>query len=113
MQLLYAFKGTESDDLKIQERLLMKSMDSMYNLYLLMLTLFVEVQLKAEDVLNKSQQKHLATEEDKNPNRKFVSNELILVLKENALLKEVVEKRKADNWTVSYTHLTLPTILLV
>ena len=98
MQLLYAFKGTESDDLKVQERLLIKSMDSMYNLYLLTLTLLVEVQARAEDVLNKSQQKHLATAEDKNPNRKFTCNELIIALKQNGLLKEVVENRKADNW---------------
>ena len=98
MQLLYAFKGTESDDLQLQERLLMKSMDSMYNLYLLTLTLLIEVQLKAEDVLNKSQQKYLATAEDKNPNRKFISNAIILALKDNSLLKDVVESRKADNW---------------
>lgn len=98
MQLLYAFKGTESDDLKIQERLLMKSMDSMYNLYLLTLTLLVEIQVKAEDIITKSQQKHLATAEDKNPNRKFINNEIILALKQNSLLKDIVESRKADNW---------------
>ena len=57
MQLLYAFKGTESDDMKVQERLLMKSMDSLYDLYLLSLTLLGEVQARAKDIQLKAQQK--------------------------------------------------------
>ena len=98
MQLLYAFKGTENDDIKIQERLLMKSMESLYNLYLLTLTMLIEVQLKAEDFLLKSQQKHLATSAEKNPNKKFINNVVIKALRDNALLMDTVKSRKADNW---------------
>jgi len=42
--------------------------------------------------------KQAATEEDKNPNKKFINNALIQTLKQNNLLKDVVEQRKADNW---------------
>ena len=98
MQLLYAFKGTESDDMKVQERLLMKSMDSLYDLYLLSLTLLGEVQARAKDIQLKAQQKHLATHEDKNPNTKFVNNVVINSLRQNNELKEVVASRKTTNW---------------
>ena len=98
MQIIYAFKGNESDDLKKDERFLLKSMENMYNLYLLMFSLLIEVQAKAEDYLAKSQKKHLATTEEKNPNRKFINNELLLLLKNNTLLQEELETRKVSNW---------------
>jgi N utilization substance protein B len=98
MQILYAFKGNESDDLKKDEKFLLQSIESMYNLYLLMLSLLVEVQGKAEEFLNKSQQKHLATSEDKNPNRKFINNEVLNILKNNTLLNGALEVRKINNW---------------
>jgi len=98
MQIIYAFKGNESDDLKKDERFLMQSMENMYNLYLLMLSLLIEVQVKAEDYLDKSKKKHLATSEEKNPNRKFINNELIQILKQNTLLKDELESRNVTNW---------------
>ena len=98
MQIIYAFKGNESDDFKKDERFLLKSIDNMYNLYLLMLSLLIEVQAKAEDYLIKSQKKHLATTEEKSPNRKFINNELLLLLKDNTLLQEELETRKVTNW---------------
>ena len=98
MQVIYAFQGNESDDLKVNERFLNQSIENMYNLYLLVISLLIEVHLKAEDHLTKSQKKHLATAEEKNPNRKLINNELLLLLKENTLLKEALEARKVDNW---------------
>lgn len=98
MQLVYALNGDESADLNKEERLLLKSMESMYNLYLIMLSLLMEVQKKAEIHLVKSQQKHLATPEEKSPNRKFVNNEVLLLLKNNISLKEKLEDYKIDNW---------------
>ena len=98
MQIAYAFDGNESDDLKVQERFLMKSMNSMYDLYLLLLTLLFEVQKKSEDYIQKSQKKHLATTEDKNPNKKFVNNEVIALIKNNDAIKQLLENRKLNNW---------------
>ena len=80
MQLIYAYKNTESDDLKVTQQFLLKSIDDMYNLYLVLLSLMMEVQVRAEDYLLKSKDKHLATQQDKNPNNKFVNNQLLLQL---------------------------------
>lgn len=98
MQSIYAFNGTESDDLSKQQKFLLFSIDNMYNLYLLLLSLLIEIQKRALADIKKKQQKHLATAEDKNPNRKFVNNELLAVLIDNSLLKKELEAKKIDNW---------------
>lgn len=98
MQIIYAFKGNESDDLRTQERFLLKSIDKMYDLYLLSLSLLIQVQSKAKDHLEKKQHKHLATSEDKNPNRKFINNEVLMQLSKNIALKDELEDRKLNNW---------------
>lgn len=107
MQLLYAYKNSEGDNLKVPHSFLLKSIDDMYNLYLLLLSLMIEVQLRAEDYLNKSQQKLLATKEEKNPNRKFVDNQFFLQLKNNRLLKETLEKRKPNDWKLDSEYVDI------
>ena len=98
MQSLYAYSQSENDNLKAEEKFLLKSMDEMYDLYLLLLDLIVEIKDHAEDYLEKSQQKHLPSEEDVDPNRKFVNNELIAQLKQNRSLNIELETRKLNNW---------------
>lgn len=98
MQTIYAFKGGESDDFSPNQKFLLFSIENMYNLYLLLVSLLIEVQKRAEADLLKKQNKHLATQEDKNPNRKFVNNELLLLLKENLQLKNQLEAHKINNW---------------
>ena len=98
MQVIYAFSQSEADDTKKNERFLLQSMENMYNLYLIMLSLLTEVQKKAEDHQKKLQQKHLATLEDKNPNRKFVNNELLLLLRQNELLQSKLDDNQIKNW---------------
>ena len=47
MQSLYAFNGTENDDLSKDEKFLLHSMDSMYDLYLCILALLTEIHKKS------------------------------------------------------------------
>lgn len=98
MQTLYAFKGSEGDDFSKNEKFLLFSIDNMYNLYLLLISLLLEVQKRAETDLSKKQKKHLATQEDKDPNRKFVNNQLFEILKENSALKHKVKTYKVVDW---------------
>ncbi len=98
MQTMYAFKGGESDDFSKDQRFLLFSIDNMYNLYLLLISLLIEIQKRAENDLERKQKKHLATSEDKNPNRKFVNNQLLHVLKDNLQLKDRLEAYKITNW---------------
>ena len=98
MQSLYAYSQSENDDLRSEEKFLLKSMDEMYDLYLLLLSLFVEIRDHAADYMEKSQHKHLPSEEDRDPNRRFVNNELIALLDENTGLQNGLEARKLKNW---------------
>lgn len=98
MQLVYAFDGSESDDLAPRKRQLLKSMEGMYDLYLLMLSLLVVVREKAIDYNQRKQQKLLATQEDKNPSTKFIQNKVLVQLSENRLLKDTLEQKKLNNW---------------
>ena len=64
-------------------------MENMYDLYmLLMLSLLVKVHEKAKDQQEKSQQKHLLTSEDLNPNMKFIKNALLVQLSERSVSEE-------------------------
>ena len=98
MQVIYALKRSEELNLTSEEKFLKLSMDNMYDLYLLMLSLLVKVHEKAKDQQEKSQQKHLLTSEDLNPNMKFVKNELLVQLSENQYLKNALERHKVTNW---------------
>ena len=107
MQILFAFKGSENSNLKNDEQFLLESMENMYNLYLVMLSLLIEIQLKAEDYLHKAKKKHLATPEEKNPSQKFINNELLKLLKQNSLLKEAIENRKINYWTYNSEYIDI------
>lgn len=98
MQTMYAFKGGESDDFSKDQKFLLFSIDNMYNLYLLLLSLLLEVQKRAENDLEKKQKKHLATKEDKDPNRKFVNNQLLELLAADFQLKNQLEIHNITNW---------------
>ena len=105
MQTMYAFKGSESDDFSKNQKFLLFSIDNMYNLYLLLMSLLIEVQKRAEKDLQKKQKKHLATKEDKDPNRKFVSNQLLKLLKENLLLNDQFDAHKITNWKLDSEYI--------
>jgi len=107
MQVLYAFKGTESDDFSKDQKFLMYSIDNMYNLYLLLISLLIAVQKRAETHLEKTRKKHLATDEEKNPNRKFINNEVLAMLKSNAQLQTKLAETKVVNWELDSEYVEL------
>ena len=98
MQVIYALKRSEDVNLASEEKFLNSSMDSMYSLYLLMLSLLIKVHDKAKDQQEKSQQKHLLTTEDLNPNMKFIKNALLVQMYDSQSLKNAFERYKIQNW---------------
>lgn len=98
MQSLYAFNQSQNDKLATEEKFLQKSMQEMYDLFLLQLSLIYEIREHAESYLEKSQQKHLATSEEKDPNRKFIDNKVFEILNENNSFQVALEKHKINQW---------------
>ena len=98
MQLLYALRQGANPDLKKDEKFLLYSISGMFTLYLTMLSLLIEVRKKAKDHLIKTRNKQLATAEDKNPNEKFVNNQVLQLLRNNQVIKNAFEKYKITLW---------------
>jgi len=99
MQCIYALVQSKDDSLQKQEKFLRVSIENMYVLYLLILSLLAELHRLAEKHVSHASKKYVATEEDKYPNpEKFVKNRLLLQLVNNEALKNELSKRKLDNW---------------
>ena len=91
-----------------QEKFLKVSIDNTYVLYLLWLSLFVEIQQKASEQLSLSLKKYIADADIGYPDTaRFVNNKLLLQLKNNQLLKETLSNRKLDNWYLNEEYVKL------
>ena len=99
MQCIYALVQSKDDSLQKQEKFLRVSIDNMYVLYLLILSLLAELHRLAEKHVKHKYKKYVATEEDTYPDpRKFVKNRLLLQLVNNEALKSELSDRKLNNW---------------
>jgi len=98
MQSVYALFQSKSDNLTKEEKFLMRSIEEMGDLHALLLSLFVEVRKIAEAQIEKSKKKHLASSEDKNPNRKFIDNFAIKAIAESLSLTNYLADRRLNNW---------------
>ncbi|MFC4635507.1 transcription antitermination protein NusB [Dokdonia ponticola] len=98
MQTIYAMGCKENNNLQVESKFVNESIAQVYNLYLLMLDMMVEVHAFAKAHSEKHARKILATEEEKNPNEKFLSNEVLEKLSANSLLQDELSKRKLKNW---------------
>lgn len=99
MQSIYAFKQSNNNNLTSEEKFLRKSMEDMYDLFLLNLNLIVEVKNQAENYLEISKKKHLATKDDKSPNLKFINNQIVQCLEHTPKLNELLADRKLSHWS--------------
>ena len=100
MQSVYAILQSNSENLNKEERFLRDSIDKMYDLYVLSLSIILDVKEMASKHLEIAKKKHLASSEDKNPNTKFTDNRFIAVLEESTSLKDYIEDKKLDNWKI-------------
>lgn len=107
MQSLYAFKGTESDDLKKDETFLLHSLDSMYDLYLSLLALLTELHKKSINHNEKLQKRILGSDADKNPSTRFQDNQLLTFISSNAMLQDIIKKRKLNFWDLDFEYVDI------
>ncbi len=104
---MYAFKGTESDDLSKDEKFLLHSLDSMYDLYLLILALLTELHKKSKNYNEKLQKKLVKSDSDKNPNTKFQENQLLQLISSNRMLQEHITKHKLNYWDLDFEYVDI------
>ncbi|RTY95294.1 transcription antitermination factor NusB [Flavobacterium sp. GT3R68] len=107
MQSIYAMHQNGSDSLEKEEKFLLYSIDNILDLYLIMLSSLIEISKKEEVYIEKSSQKHLATAEERNPNKKFVNNSIFKLLTENNSLSIALENRKINNWSLNDDYILI------
>jgi len=98
MQALFAYQRSEGAELAIGEKLLNQSLDRIYDLYIHQLSLILEVHSFAKSQIEEAKKKRLPTEEDLNPNLRFVENTVLLQLENNPQLQIELDRRKI-NWS--------------
>lgn len=97
LQALYAFFQADEDNLVRSEKELMAAVEKMYDLYIYLFLSFSELKRVAENSIEEKKKKIRPTEDDLNPNRKFVDNQIIELLESYAPLRALSENRKV-NW---------------
>ena len=107
MQTIYAMHQNGSDNLEGQEKFLFYSIDSIQDLYLVMVSSLIELAKKEKVFLHLSSQKHLATSEERNPNTKFINNSIFKLLEDNSSLSIALENRKINNWNIHDDYIQL------
>ena len=100
LQILYAHFSSADKAISSSENELHFSIQKTYDLYHLLMVLPVELCDHAERMMEIRKQKNFPTEEELNPNMRFVSNRLISKLKNNNDLSAYIKKNKV-NWANS------------
>lgn len=100
LQSIYAYHQSESSNLSQAERQLLEGVDNLYKLFVYQLSFWVEIKQFAERRIEENKQKHFPTEEDLNPNMKFVNNRILKALDDNKHLIKLEDQYKI-NWADS------------
>lgn len=108
MQCIYALTQSKDDSLEKQEKFLRASIENMYTLYLLLLSLLIEIQDRAKSQLKLSSKKYLANSSDTFPvKEKFAENQLLSQISNNKALRDELLKRKLRNWYLNEEYVKL------
>ena len=94
VQILYAYYQNEGKNLEAAEKELFYSLSKAYDLYHYLLLLMVEVTRFADHRIDNRRNKLRPTEEDLNPNTRFIDNAFIAQLAQNKQLEEYSNNQK-------------------
>ena len=103
MQALYAYFQADEESIKKTENELIQAVDRIYDLYLYLLLSFGELKDIAEHRIEENKKKIRPTDEDLNPNRRFVDSAIIQTLQDSYSLREAAEDRSV-NWIGDEHH---------
>ncbi len=96
-KVIYSYAQNQSMDLKEAFSQLKISCESTRDLYLFMLSVIVPLTNEARERIEAARLKFNPTEEEKNPNLKFVNNSIAKLLGEDPDFQKIISKKKL-NW---------------
>lgn len=97
LQALYAFFQSSNDRIDAGEKELFKSINKIYEIYIYQLSLLMEIVDFANKRLEENKKKFFPTEDDLNPNTRFIENQVIKQLADNEDFKKYHQAFKI-NW---------------
>lgn len=92
LKAIYSHFTIQDESLAESRNKMLFGINKSYELYHLLFGLIVEVALYAEEMSELNKNKHLASEQDKNPNLKFVNNRVISAIRSNQYLQDYLKK---------------------
>jgi N utilization substance protein B len=98
MQSVYALLQSKSESIDREEKFLYESIDKMFDLYALLVRLFVEVRDMEKKNIEISRKKFLATAEELNPSTKFINNAIFQLFEESVSLNNYLKSNKLNYW---------------
>lgn len=98
LQTLYSFHKVEGKTYTSSEKDLVYSIEKTYELYHLLMVLMIDVQDYAESKIEQARQKRIPTEQDLNPNTRFIDNVLLHQLRRNDGFRKFLAKTPLS-WT--------------
>ncbi len=94
IQIVYAYYQNGNKNLDAAEKELLFSISKAYDLYNYLLLLMVAITDYAAKRIEKKRSHKILTEEDKNPNMRFVENAFIAQLQANKMLNDYADEKK-------------------
>ncbi|HBB93609.1 MAG: transcription antitermination factor NusB [Bacteroidetes bacterium GWF2_49_14] len=98
LQILYAYRATENPSINRAEKELIFSIEKSYDLYHLIFLLLTDLTLYGRQRMEIARSKFFPTEEEANPNARFLDNRLIAQIEESKSFRQYIESRKLS-WT--------------
>ncbi|WP_129716589.1 transcription antitermination factor NusB [Pedobacter sp. SYP-B3415] len=96
LQTIFAWQMDSKKDIRSFEKVLMQSIDSVYEMYIWMLSLILDVTEYTSNDAAERANKFLPSAEDLNPNLKLLHNKFANLLKQNPEFASAVKKYKID-----------------
>ena len=83
MQSLYSYFSSPTADVKLIEKEMIKSINSISEIYLILISLLIELSRYTADFIDMNKSKHLPTSSDVDVNTRFINNRVISLLKKD------------------------------
>ena len=99
LQALYAAIQSDNTDVITGQKQLILKLDKIYDLAIYQLSVLLEVRDFAELRIEEAKKKNFPTEEELNPNTRFISNSFLLQLKEN-----IDYNKRADALAINWVN---------
>ncbi|MFS4416731.1 transcription antitermination factor NusB [Maribacter sp. 2307ULW6-5] len=108
MQSIYALVQSKDGSLPKQEKFLKVSIDNTYTLYLLWLSLFIELHKRGEERAKLGHKNYLETSKQQQLlAQRFVQNRFLLQLRNNQPLQEALDGKNIRNWYLNEEYVKL------